>query len=172
MLRSHRVDLARPEPWVQRGTVDAPRPGVGTVIVDGWLAGMRSVVSGFTLRATHGALVIPPGVGLVAPVPASTTTAAPGEPTTVIAHGDHVMVSGFVAAPGDGPFRAAAVVPGPDGLVVSRPRQPHETVDRDVLLVLYRPCLLFLVIAAIAALPGIIRYSSAIMDPTAFWLEH
>ena len=160
VLRANRDDTARSAPWVQRGIVETPggTHDVGAWHVDGWLAGMRTSLDGFTLRTSRGdALLVPGGSRLVAPVPASTTGAAHGERLSVARAGDHVIVSGFVTPAGDGPYRAGAFpVPGSDGLVVTAARRPHESIGRDVVLVLYRPCVLFLIIVALAALPGIV----------------
>lgn len=160
-LRAHRIDLTRPAPWVQRGIVETPPGGgdVGHWIIDGWLAGMRGVVRGFTLRTARGAILhVPDGARLVVPVPASSADAEAGTQIPVVTRGAEVLVSGFVGAGGDGPFRSADVpIPGTRGLVVSLPPRRGHAIDRDVLLVLYRPCMLFLVIAAIVALPFLAR---------------
>lgn len=160
VLRANRADTSRPAPWVQRGTVEAPASEhvVGTWHVDGWLAGLRTSLGGFTLRTERGdALRVPDGARLVAPVPASTAAASRDEHIPALRAGDEVIVSGFVAPPADGPYRAGgAPVPGSDGLIVTARRRRDDTIGRDVVLVLYRPCILFLIFAALAALPGVV----------------
>jgi hypothetical protein len=160
VLRAHRADAARPAPWVQSGVVESPpeENQVGTWHVDGWLAGFRTSLRGFTLRTARGdVLRVPDGARLVAPVPSAMVGADAGEHLPALRAGEQVTVSGFVAAGGDGPYRSAALpVPGSDGLVVSARRRADDSIGRDVILVLYRPCVLFLIFVALAALPGIV----------------
>lgn len=169
-LRAHRLELTRAAPWVQRGTVDtaADAPEAGAWNVDGWLGGVRTTVQGFILRTSRGDLLrVPDGTPLLAPMPAATATAATGAHLTALQRGDQVTVTGFVSAGGDGPYReGSGVLPGDRGLVIAVRRRPHETLDRDVLLVLFRPCLVFLIVAALAALPGVMRDPGATIDPT------
>jgi hypothetical protein len=139
VLRAHRADAARPAPWVQSGVVESPpeENQVGTWHVD--------------------VLRVPDGARLVAPVPSAMVGADAGEHLPALRAGEQVTVSGFVAAGGDGPYRSAALpVPGSDGLVVSARRRADDSIGRDVILVLYRPCVLFLIFVALAALPGIV----------------
>lgn len=160
VLRANRVDTQRPAPWVQRGVVECEGEAevVGAWHVDGWLAGLRTSLRGFTLRSARGdLLLVPPGSRLVAAVPTSTVGAAHDEPQAALRAGDEVVVSGFVASEGEGPYRTAGLaVPGADGLVVTAPRGRDEPAGRDVVLLLYRPCVLFLVAVALAALPGVV----------------
>ncbi len=160
VLRANRADNARPAPWVQRGVVEsAPdETQVGSWHVDGWLAGFRTSLSGFTLRTARGDMLrVPDGARLVAPVPSAMVGADPDEQLPALRAGEEVTVSGFVDAGGEGPYRSAGLpVPGSDGLVVSARRRGDDSIGRDVVLVLYRPCVLFLVFAALAALPGIV----------------
>lgn len=165
VLRANRADVARPAPWVQRGIVESPHGGnqVGTWHVDGWLAGFRTSVRGFTLRTARGDLLrVPDGARLVAPVPSAMVGADADAHLPALRAGEQVTVSGFVDACGDGPYRSAGhPVPGSDGLVVSARRRADDSIGRDVVLVLYRPCVLFLIFAALAALPGIVGNDGA-----------
>ena len=51
--------------------------------------------------------------------------------------------------------RHALPVPGQHGLVVTRARRPEETIWRDIQLIMWRPCVLYLMVVAAAAIPGI-----------------
>ena len=158
-LLASRDDAARPAPWVQRGLV-VPVYGdeVAQLIVDGYLGGMRTQVDAFTLRTARGDhLIVAAGARLVAPVPAWTMTARAGERRPILRAGDEVIVSGFVESGGDGPFRAGALpIAGDAGLVVTVPRRGHETISRDVLLLVWRSCVVFVAVVLLAALPGLV----------------
>jgi hypothetical protein len=94
---------------------------------------------------------------VVAPLPAWTVSARAGASRPLLEGGTPVRVSGYVMAPGDGPFRTGgAPVAGPRGLVITVERRAHETIGRDIVLAVFRPCLLFLLLAAAAALPGLV----------------
>lgn len=151
-LRTARRDADRPAPWVQRGS--AP-PVVGHQVFEGWLAGFSTTVEAFELRTDRAVLPIARGARLVAPLGPWTATAAAGEHRPIVADGA-VTVTGFTTAPTEGPFRAgAAPIPSDRGQVVTVGRNPAETIRRDLVLLLWRPCLLFLVATILAALPGL-----------------
>lgn len=168
-LAANRDDSQRPAPWAQEGVVVVPpggEPEVGHVIYHGLLGGLRPAVAGFVLRTPRGDLPVPAGVRLSAALPLSTESARAGERTAVLREGERVIVSGFVAPAADGPYRESSLLAaGPGGLVVAVPRHRAETISRDVLLLIWRPCVLFLVVAALAALPGILGSHAPYQEP-------
>ena len=167
-------DTSRPAPWVQRGVIEGERdpsgqvsPIVGALRYHGWLHGMRGRVRRFWLRTDQGLLEVPASARLVAPMPVVSVFAGvgladvdgvPGGRDCPLLHvGDEVVVSGYVEPTGDGVYRRHALpVPGPDGLLVTRARKPGESVWRDVQLIMWRPCALYLLVVCTAALPGIL----------------
>jgi hypothetical protein len=169
-MAAGRRDRTRPAPWVQRGVV-VVAPGadreVGYIVDRGLLGGMRTTAGAFVLRTAAGDLPVPAGARLDVAIPSDTAIPSRGRHTLVLAEGYEVEVTGFVAPPtgAEGPFRSSRLpVPGPGGLVVSVPRSPSATVGRDVLLVIWRPCVVFLLVAVLAALPGVIADHGASAD--------
>ena len=70
--------------------------------------------------------------------------------------GDPVVVGGFVDADPAHPFRGSlAALPGDRGIVVAHADRTTFG-DRDLALVLWRPCVAYLVIVVTIALPGLI----------------
>lgn len=47
-------------------------------------------------------------------------------------------------------------IPGNDGVLIWRPRTPEQTLLRDLLLVVWRPCALYLLVTTAIAIPGLI----------------
>ena len=157
-----RHDARSAAPWVQRGTVvsDTDRADVvATLHHIGWLHGLRGHAHRFWLRTDHCVLEVPAGTRVVAPVPLASIDLdrmVQDERCPLVRAGDELVVSGYVEPQGDGVFRRhAAPVPGPDGLLVSRARGPGESVWRDVQLLMWRPCVLYLLCVSVAALPAV-----------------
>lgn len=154
-LRAARSDAGRAPPWVQTGRVESAGPAAH-LIYQGWLGGLTTRAGAFTLRTPSAVLHVPAGAHVVAPIASWSTGAAVGEALPIVADGDLVTVSGFVAPPADGPFRGGgAPIAGARGLVITVERRPDDRVRRDLVLLLWRPCLLFLIACTLAALPGL-----------------
>ena len=146
-----------------RSLLAAPRRG--TVICDGtaialeltsWLRGPRYVTQPFTIATPREELVVPAGIEILAPLPDVTTQLEVGELLDLVRQGDPVVVGGFVDADASHPFRGAlAALPGDRGVVVAHADRTTFG-DRDLALVLWRPCVAYLVIVVTIALPGLI----------------
>lgn len=167
-------DAGKAAPWVQRGVIEAERDATGTspdavgVLRHlGWLHGLRGRVRRFWLRTANGRLDVPADTRLIAPMPlASTFSQVDGarlgddfdrRDSPLLHTGDEVVVSGYVEPAGDGVYRRHALpVPGPHGLVITCARAPKETVWRDIQLIMWRPCVLYLLVVSAAALPGMV----------------
>ena len=140
------------------GTViaDGADDSAGRVYYQGWLPGLRMQTCAFIVRGPHGDLPIPAGTRLVASVPTWTIGASVGQSAPVLVAGDHVVVHGFEHRHEDGPFRASHLpLPGPRGIVVVK-TEPSVQFWREVSLLAWRPIVLYLVIGAIVALPGLL----------------
>ena len=162
-VRVVRNDADRPAPWVQRGVVESTGISpVGWVEYLGWLGGLRMQLRAFALRTESGELEVPAHSALIAPMPAWTASANAGERVSLLSASDEVTVSGFVAPAGDsGPYRQARrPVPGTDGMVVTTARGERETVLRDVMLIVWRPCVFYLLVATAAAIPGVVALTT------------
>jgi hypothetical protein len=159
-LRTAHRDTGRQPPWMQHGTVEASSDtadDVGWVTYDSWLGGLRPTAAGFHLRTDRGMINVPAGAQLIVPAPSWTTSADAGQRETVLRVGDEVTVTGYMAAKGEGTYRSGGLpVPGTSGLVVTMPRADHETLWRDVLLVVWRPCVFYALVATVIAIPGVI----------------
>jgi hypothetical protein len=153
-------------PWVQRGTVVVSDGGpdiVGWLEERGWLGGLVGRMRRFHISTAHGLLEVPASAHLIAPLPAPGRAAdAAGAPlspdhvaTPMLRAGDAVVVSGYVTSVDDAAYRrSAAPVSGTQGMVAIRPREPGQTVIKDLFAIMWRPCALYLAAVLIAALPG------------------
>ncbi len=141
---------------------DDPRGLVACLELEGWLSGPRPLVDAFEVETAAGRIPIPVGAELAASVPAGSSILHPGEAVAVLRRGDRVVVGGLVGPDPDHPFRSsAALVPGPDGVVVRRHDDRSGGLDAIALLA-WRPCVAFLMILTAAAIPGLV---SAIVHP-------
>jgi hypothetical protein len=159
-VRAVRHDLRRPRPWVQDGVVyvDGPpgskHPAIARLQFLGWLGGFAASATGFRLRTRGADLPVPAGARVVTHLGPWSVSAAPGDSLAVVEAGDQVVVSGFVAPVTGGPFReASAPVAGSSGLVISLDGEARPRAGTEVVLALWRPCLLFLLASVLAALP-------------------
>jgi hypothetical protein len=120
-----------------------------------WLRGPRPVTHAFTLVTPRGHVPVPAGVALDVALPAVSTALATGESIAVVRAGDEVAIDGFIVPPAGHPFRdSTAPQPGPRGLVLSR----TDTAPADlaqVALVTWRPCVAYLAIVLVVALPAL-----------------
>ncbi len=123
--------------------------------IAGWLRGPRLVSRPFTALTRAGALPVPGDIGVVASPPPVSTRLAAGEALALIREGDRIALAGFVAPPADHPFRtSAALVPGSAGIHVGRDGEAPAGFT-GIALVLWRPCVAYLLVVIAIALPGL-----------------
>jgi hypothetical protein len=134
----------------------------GTVVDDGepvaigleitsWLRGPRVVQRTFSVRTSVGTLPIR-GAHLVAAIPPATTQLAMGESIAIVRAGDDVQVAGASDAGGD-PFRTSAA-PLADAMYVA-PAALEPGGFASAALVMWRPCVAYLLIVCAIALPAL-----------------
>jgi hypothetical protein len=134
----------------------------GTVVDDGepvaigleitsWLRGPRVIQLPFSVRTSVGTLPIR-GAHLVAAIPASTTQLAIGESIAIVRAGDDVQIAGADDAGGD-PFRTSAA-PLADAMYVA-PASLEYGGFASAALVMWRPCVAYLLIVCAIALPAL-----------------
>jgi hypothetical protein len=129
--------------------------------IAGWLRGPRLVSRPFTALTRAGALRVPGEIGVVASPPPVSTRLAAGDALALIREGDKIALAGFVAPPADHPFRtSAALVPGSAGIHVGRDGEPPAGFT-GIALVLWRPCIAYLLVVIAIALPGLAAALSA-----------
>jgi hypothetical protein len=143
-------ELARLER--QRGTVDddSDEPAIGLEITS-WLRGPRVVQRPFAVRTSAGMLPVC-GAHLVAAMPLATTQLRVGEQIAVVEPGSAVEVAGQRTASGD-PFRTSAA-PAADAMYVS-PADAERGGFAGAALVMWRPCVAYLLIVSAIALPAL-----------------
>jgi len=147
--RAHRAFSARE----RRGgsvTTDGDEPAIGLEITS-WLRGPRVVQRPFAVATSVGTLPVR-GAHLVAPVPAATTQLRVGERLAVLKAGDEVQIAGHGDAGGD-PFRTSAA-PLVDGMFVA-PAALDKPGFPNVALVMWRPCVAYLLIVSAIAVPAL-----------------
>jgi hypothetical protein len=134
------------------GTIapDSDEPVIGLEITS-WLRGPRVVQRGFAVTTAVGTLPVR-GAHLVAGLPAATTQLRVGERLGVLAPGDEVQIGGHGDASGD-PFRTSAA-PLADGMFVA-PAALDRPGFPSVALVLWRPCVAYLLIVSAIAVPAL-----------------
>jgi len=129
---------------------DADEPAIGLEITS-WLRGPRVVQRNFTVTTSVGELPIR-GAHLVATVPAATTQLKVGERLVVLKRGDDVQVAGANEDGGD-PFRTSAA-PLADHMFVA-PASMDKPGFPSVALVMWRPCVAYLLIVSAIAVPAL-----------------
>jgi hypothetical protein len=154
-VRGRRV-LAR-DPRVQTGEViAADSPVVARVEITSWLRGPRTELRNFAVTTRAGAIPIPAGAELVAPLSPMTTHLGSGESLEALRAGDRVVIAGLVEPPADHPFRdAGGLIAGTHGVYVNR---VGDTTGRfaHLALALWRPCVAYFTIAMVVALLGLV----------------
>jgi hypothetical protein len=134
------------------GTVvdDGDEPVIGLEITS-WLRGPRVVQRPFSVRTSIGTLPVR-GAHLVAAIPAATTQLRTGESIEVLGPGEDVQIAGHGTAGGD-PFRTSAA-PLADAMYVA-PASFESDGFASAALVMWRPCVAYLLIVSAIALPAL-----------------
>jgi hypothetical protein len=134
---------------VVRSVDDDPR--IGWVAIASWLRGPQPELAPCVVSTARGELLVTDGAELVAHLPPVTARLTPGEALVVLRHGDRVTVSGDLAPAGGHPFRAVAALAG--GVSLAPMCDPGDP-PTDVALAIWRPCLVYLLVATGFALIG------------------
>lgn len=157
-LHRAQLDLGKPAPWVQQGELvaDASAQEVGALVFHGWLGGMSLVLSPCRLQTGRGLLEVPASSVLVSPLPVDSWKMAAGDSLPVLGAGAPVLASGYVEPSGAGPFRELGVpMPSSRGVIVASVDKEElvRSWKQDVVLTVWRPCLLFMVVGTVVMLP-------------------
>jgi len=129
---------------------DGDEPVVGLEITS-WLRGPRVVQRSFAVRTSIGTLPVR-GAHLVAPMPPATTQLRTGESIKVLGPRDDVQIAGHGDAGGD-PFRTSAA-PIADAMYVA-PASYDSAGFASAALVMWRPCVAYLLIVSAVAIPAL-----------------
>jgi hypothetical protein len=129
---------------------DGDEPVIGLEITS-WLRGPRVVQRPFAVRTSIGTLPVR-GAHLVAAIPPATTQLRTGESIEVLGPGQDVQIAGHGDAGGD-PFRTSAV-PLADAMYVA-PASFANDGFASAALVMWRPCVAYLLIVSAIALPAL-----------------
>jgi hypothetical protein len=134
------------------GTVvdDGDDPVIGLEITS-WLRGPRVIQRPFSVHTSMGTLPVR-GAHLVAMIPAATTQLRTGESIEVLGPGEDVQIAGHGDAGGD-PFRTSAV-PLADAMYVA-PASLASDGFASAALVMWRPCVAYLLIVSAIAVPAL-----------------
>jgi hypothetical protein len=137
------------------GTVALAEGFAAQLTLASWLRGPTPATRAFTLVTARGAVPVPAGIALDVQLPAGSTLLATGESIAVVRAGDEVAIEGFVEPPAGHPFRgSSAPQPGPRGLALTRTGDPPPDLAQ-VALVAWRPCVAYLAIVLVVALPAL-----------------
>jgi hypothetical protein len=150
--RSWRADRAFARTDHTTGTIcdtDA-EPVIGLQITS-WLRGPRIVQRPFAVATRSGTLPVV-GVHLVSSPPIATTQLQVGECIGVLAPGDDVQLAGHGVASGD-PFRTSTALLA-DRLTIA-PASLDSGAFASATLVMWRPCVAYLLIVTAIALPAL-----------------
>jgi hypothetical protein len=128
---------------------------VGWVHCSGWMEGLHLESIGFQLDTRAGHVEVPESARIIAPLPLATIDMPVGASIPLLAKGDSVRATGYVEGPCDGPFRQSSLpVPSSRGVIVEL---AAETQPRNnAVLAIWRPCLLYLAVVTVIAIPGVI----------------
>lgn len=133
---------------------------IAWVAIRSWLRGPELVVEGFEVETPDGALPVPPGAILAAPLPLATTALRAGEGLALVHGGTPVALGGF-DRPADGsPFRRSLAPTATGGVVVGPERAPESDRFAQLALAAWRPCVAYLLIFLAAALPALAGLSA------------
>jgi hypothetical protein len=129
---------------------DGDEPAIGLEITS-WLRGPRVVQRPFSVSTSVGTLPVR-GAHLVAAIPAATTQLRIGERLAVLKGGDDVQLAGHGDDAGS-PFRTSAA-PLADDMFVA-PASLDKSGFPSVALVMWRPCVAYLLIVSAIAVPAL-----------------
>ncbi len=133
---------------------------VACVAVRSWLRGPELVVDGIEVETAEGALPVPPGAILAAPLPLASTALKVGEGLAILHGGTAVGLGGF-ALPADGsPFRRSLAPTATGEVIVGPAQQRDDGALAQVALAAWRPCVAYLLIFLAAALPALAGLSA------------
>jgi len=141
----------------QTGSVVPPEglEHVGWVHCSGWMEGLHIESVGFRVHTRGGHIEVPEGARIVAPLPLETIDMPVGASIPILAKGDSVRATGFVESPCDGPFRQSSLpVPSSRGVIVELAADTPPS--HNAVLAVWRPCLLYLAVVTVIAIPGVI----------------
>lgn len=143
------------------GTIAGTKADViAAVVVRSWLRAPELVVEGFEVTTADGAVPVPPGAILAAPLPLATTALHAGEALAVVHGGTAVALAGF-DAPADGsPFRRSLAPTATGPVVVAPAPAPPTDAFAQVALAAWRPSVMYLLFFVAAALPALAGLSS------------
>ncbi len=128
---------------------------IGSVEIRSWLRGPEVVVHGFEVETAHGSIPVPPGAILAAPLPLATSVLRRGEGSVLLRGGAVVGLCGLSEPAGGAPFRGT-IAPIADGAeIVVGTEDPRQPGLGQAALAAWRPCVAYLVIFVIAALPAL-----------------
>ena len=122
--------------------------------ITSWLRGPRAITSACEVVTARGTIPVPAGAQLVAPLPLATTLLRIGERIAVLRGGDEVALGGYEQHATGQPFRdSGAPIPIDGGALIG----PTDTGSAGQLaLVAWRPCIAYLVIIVVVAVPALI----------------
>lgn len=157
--RRHRFLVSRAARQYTGVIVGAEDEIVGSVEIRSWLRGPEVMVHGFEIDTVHGAIPVPPGAILAAPLPLATSVLRRGEGSVLLRGGAIVGLSGLSTPAGGAPFRGtiAPIADGAEIVVGPEDDLPSGLASGlgQAALAAWRPCVAYLVIFVIAALPAL-----------------
>jgi len=119
-----------------------------------WLRGPRAITTACEVVTAGGTLPVPAGAQLFAPLPLATTLLRTGERVAVVRGGDAVCLGGYEQHATGQPFRdSGAPIPGERGVVIG---PTAEDGGGQLALVAWRPCIAYLIIVVVVAVPALI----------------
>ena len=122
--------------------------------ITSWLRGPRAITSACEVVTSSGTIPVPPGVLLVAPLPLATTLLRTGERIAVLRGGDGVALGGYERHASGQPFRdSGAPIPSERGVLIG---PALDDGGGQLALVAWRPCIAYLVIVVIVAVPALV----------------
>ena len=122
--------------------------------ITSWLRGPRAITSACEVATVGGTLPVPAGARLIAPLPLATTLLRTGECVAVLRGGDVVAIGGYEQHATGQPFRdSGAPIPGERGVVIG---PTSAEGGGQLALVAWRPCIAYLVIVVVVAVPALI----------------
>ncbi len=157
----HRRAIARDRRQVVGAITGAATDIVACVAIRSWLRGPELVVDGFEVETADGALPVPPGAILAAPLPLASTAIRVGEGLALL-HGAETVGLGGFDGPSDGsPFRRSVAPTASGGVIVGPSDQRDDGGFAQVALAAWRPATAYLLIFLAVALPALAGLSGS-----------